>query len=149
MKILWLVSFRPIGKSKSNDIFQSIFVDSVKSLKSDIYFSITQFDENNVKNFVKSKNIKKFYINIKKKKLPKGKKYSNKIMLSNALEQFINQGPFNYLIFSTADIVVPSNLIETIKKINMGNVLFKNAVITKFIIVFKKSFYCIKFYFIP
>ena len=30
MKVLWLVSFRPIGKSKSNDLFQSMFVDSVK-----------------------------------------------------------------------------------------------------------------------
>ena len=31
MKTLWLVSFRPIGKSKVNDSYQSIFVDSVKS----------------------------------------------------------------------------------------------------------------------
>ena len=45
MKILWLVSFRPIGKSKSNDLFQSMFVDSVKSLNCDVYFSLTQFDE--------------------------------------------------------------------------------------------------------
>ena len=45
MKALWLVSFRPIGKSKSNDLFQSMFVDSVKSLDNDIYFSLTQFNE--------------------------------------------------------------------------------------------------------
>ena len=80
MKILWLVSFRPIGKSKSNDLFQSIFVDSVKSLDRDVYFSLTQFDEANVKKFVKQKKIKNFYKNISKKKLPKGKKYSNKYM---------------------------------------------------------------------
>ena len=36
MKTLWLVSFRPIGKSKINDTYQSIFVDSVKSLNGDI-----------------------------------------------------------------------------------------------------------------
>ena len=48
MKVLWLVSFRPIGKSKPNDLFQSMFVDSVKSLNADIYFSLTQFSEQNV-----------------------------------------------------------------------------------------------------
>ena len=59
MKALWLVSFRPIGKSKSNDLFQSMFVDSVKSLDNDIYFSLTQFNEKNVKKFIKEKK-KKF-----------------------------------------------------------------------------------------
>jgi len=121
MKILWLVSFRPTGKSKSNDMYQSIFVDSVKSLGGNIYFSITQFDEKNVQKFIKKKDIKNFYINVKKKELPKGKKYSNKIMLSNALNQFLKNGDFDYLIFSTADIVVPNNLLETLKEINLDN----------------------------
>ena len=67
MKVLWLVSFRPIGKSKSNDLFQSMFVDSVKSLNNDIYFSLTQFNEKNVKKFIKEKKIKNFYKNISKK----------------------------------------------------------------------------------
>ena len=40
MKTLWLVSFRPIGKSKINDTYQSIFVDSIKSLDEDITFSL-------------------------------------------------------------------------------------------------------------
>ena len=53
MKALWLVSFRPIGKSKTNDFYQSLFVDSVKSIDYDITFSLTQFDEKNVKNSVK------------------------------------------------------------------------------------------------
>ena len=70
MKVLWLVSFRPIGKSKSNDLFQSMFVDSVKSLNNDIYFSLTQFNEKNVKKFIKEKKIKNFYKNISKNKLP-------------------------------------------------------------------------------
>ena len=64
MKALWLVSFRPIGKSKINDSYQNIFVDSVKSLDFDIKFSLTQFDESNVKNFIDSKNIKNFFVNI-------------------------------------------------------------------------------------
>ena len=38
MKALWLVSFRPIGKSKSNDFYQSIFIDSVKSIDFDVTF---------------------------------------------------------------------------------------------------------------
>ena len=33
MKALWLVSFRPIGKSKNNDSYQSSFVYSIKKLK--------------------------------------------------------------------------------------------------------------------
>ena len=88
MKALWLVSFRPIGKSKINDFYQSIFVDSIKSLDLDITFSLTQFDEQNVSDFIKKKEIKNFYINIQKDKLPEGKKYSNKLMLDNALDQF-------------------------------------------------------------
>ena len=60
MRILWLVSFRPIGKSKSNDLFQSIFVDSIKSLNSEVWFSLTQFNEVNVKRFVQKKKLKIF-----------------------------------------------------------------------------------------
>ena len=74
MKVLWLVSFRPIGRSKSNDLFQSMFVDSVKSLDCDIYLSLTQFDESNVKKFIKQKQIKNFYTNISKKKASTRKK---------------------------------------------------------------------------
>ena len=121
MKALWLTSFRPIGNSKINDLYQSIFVDSVKALDFDICFSLTQFDEANVKDFVKKKKIKNFYINISKKKLPKGKKYSNKIMLDFALNQYLNNKGFTYLIFSTADIVVPSNLFKVLSKINLKN----------------------------
>lgn len=121
MKILWLTSFRPMGKSKSNDLFQSIFVDSVKSLNLDITFSLTQFEESNVEKLIEEKNINKFFINIPKSSLPEGKKYSNKIMLDNALEQFANQGDFQYLIYSTADIVVPNNLEFTLKNIKDQN----------------------------
>ena len=97
MKTLWLVSFRPIGKSKVNDTYQSIFVDSVKSLDEDITFSLTQFDEQNVKKFIDDKNIKSFYTNISKDELPNNKKYSNKLMLDNALSQFLNNDNFEYL----------------------------------------------------
>ena len=45
------------------------------------------------------------------------KKYSNKMMLSSALDKFI-ENDFKYLIYSTADIIVPNNLFEKIKKIH-------------------------------
>jgi hypothetical protein len=121
MKVLWLVSFRPIGKSKANDLIQSMFVDSVKSLKGDVSFSLTQFNETNVKKFIKEKKIKNFYTNISRSKLPYGKKYSNKLMLSKALDQFIDKKKFDYLVFSTADIIVPNNLLEVLKKIDQKN----------------------------
>ncbi len=137
MKALWLVSFRPVGKSKVNDIYQSIFVESVKSLDEDITFSLTQFDEQNVKQFIDDKNIKNFYINIPKKKLPNNKKYSNKLMLDNALSQFLNNDNFEYLIYSTADIIVPNNLFKILSKINEKNfcaLIYPNTHITNGIV---------------
>ena len=117
MKALWLVSFRPIGKSKVNDFFQSIFVDSIKSLDFDITFSLTQFDEENVKEFVEKKKLKNHYINIPKSELPSGKKYSNHLMLKNALNQFIEHD-YQYLVCSSADIIVPDNIFKSLSKIN-------------------------------
>ena len=55
MKILWQVSFRPLNKSKFNDNVQNIFLDNIKKFKADITFSITQFDDYGVKNFLKKK----------------------------------------------------------------------------------------------
>jgi hypothetical protein len=117
MKALWLVSFRPIGHSKINDYYQDLFVNSVKSLDFDVIFSLTQFDESNVKDFISKKNIECFYKNIKKDELPEGKKYSNKIMLDNALTQFIENDNFEYLIYSTADVIIPNNLFDNLSKI--------------------------------
>ena len=137
MKALWLVSFRPIGRSKTNDIFQSIFVDSVKSLDFDITFSLTQFEEPNVKEFIEEKKIKNFYIDISKKELPNNKKYSNKLMLDNALDQFISKDNFDYLIYSTADIIVPNNLFKNLSNIKDENfcaLIYPNTHITNGVI---------------
>tara|TARA_B100001142_G_C14315507_1_gene648346 strand:- start:170 stop:1045 length:876 start_codon:yes stop_codon:yes gene_type:complete len=133
MKALWLVSFRPIGKSITNDTYQNIFVDSVKSLNLDITFSLTQFDELNVKKFVDDKKIKNFYINIPKSELPENKKYSNKLMLDNALNQFLENDNFEYLIYSTADIIVPNNLfkiLSNIKEENFCSLIYPNTHVT-------------------
>ena len=61
MKALWLVSFRPIGKSKINDFFQNIFLDSISTIDFDITFSLTQFDEQNVTEFIEKKKDKKSF----------------------------------------------------------------------------------------
>ena len=119
MKALWLVSFRPIGKSKINDFFQNVFVESIKSLDFDVTFSLTQFEEPNVKEFIEKKEIKNFYLNITKSELPEGKKYSNKLMLENALNQFIDKDDFQYLIYSTADVIIPNNLFKVLSKIKL------------------------------
>ena len=121
MKFLWLTSFRPLGKSKINDFFQNIFVDSVQSLNLDITFSLTQFEEENVEEFIKKKNIKSYFNNLPKSVLPENKKYSNKIMLDFALDQYIEDGSFEYLVYSTADIIVPSNFAESLIKIKEEN----------------------------
>tara|TARA_Y100000741_G_scaffold21109_1_gene15556 strand:- start:3659 stop:4519 length:861 start_codon:yes stop_codon:yes gene_type:complete len=132
MKALWLVSFRPIGKSKINDFFQSIFVDSITSLDFDVTFSLTQFDEENVREFVEQKKIKNHYINIPKNELPEGKKYSNHLMLKNALNQYI-ENDYQYLICSSADIIVPNNIFKIMSKINKNEfcaLIFPNIHIT-------------------
>ena len=133
MKALWIVSFRPINKSKINDFYQSLFIDSIKSIDYDITLSLTQFDEQNVKSFIDRKEIKNFYMNISKQNLPKNKKYSNKIMLDNALEQFIENKDFQYLIYSTADIIVPNNLFVELSKIKLNeycSLIYPNTHIT-------------------
>jgi hypothetical protein len=136
MKALWLVSFRPIGKSEVNDFYQSLFVDSIKSIDFDITFSLTQFEEENVKEFIDKKKIKNFYKNILKTELPPKKKYSNKIMLDNSLDQFL-ENDFQYLIYSTADIVVPNNLFKTLSTINIDEfcaLIYPNTHITNGVI---------------
>ena len=137
MKALWLVSFRPKGKSKINDFYQNTFIESVKSIEAEVTFSLTQFDEQNVKQFIDEKKIKNYYINIPKNLLPPSKKYSNKIMLDNALDQFLKKGDFDYLIFSTADIIVPQNLFLELSKIEDENfcaLIYPNIHVTNGII---------------
>ncbi len=118
MSILWMVSFRPVGKSKNNDFYQNMFVDSLISLDHDITLSLTQFEEANVKKFIDNKKIKKHFINVPKTQLPNNKKYSNKIMLDNALSQYIDN-KYEYLVYSTADIIVPSRLFKVISQIQI------------------------------
>ena len=116
MKALWLVSFRPMGTSKINDFYQSIFVDSILSLNFDVTFSLTQFDEKNIQKFIDTKKLQNHFVNISKNELPSGKKYSNHLMLKNALNQFL-EDDYDYLICSSADIIIPNNLFKDLDKI--------------------------------
>ena len=134
MKILWQVSFRPLEKSQTNDHIQNLFIDNIKNFNADITFSITQFDDYGVKNFLKTKKIKYKYFNYSKKSLPNNSKYSNTIMLKNSLKYYLKNN-FDYLIFSNADVLITNKIINILKSVKikdyMGfiypNTLIKNG----------------------
>jgi len=135
-----MTSLRPIGKSAENDKIQDLFIKSVQNIEKPIKFSLTQFDDDNVEEYLIKNKINCYFLNIEKKKLPSGKKYSNKLMLKNGLNQFL-KNDFNYFIYSTADLLVPKNIfshIENMKEFNSyhefcalvyPNILKKNGII--------------------
>ena len=135
-----MTSLRPIGKSIENDKIQDLFIKSVNNIDKSIKFSLTQFDDDNVQEYLIKNKINCYFSNIEKKKLPIGKKYSNKLMLENGLNQFLKDD-FKYFIYSTADLLIPKNIfshIESMKEFNSSdeccalvypNILKKNGLI--------------------
>ena len=135
-----MTSLRPIGKSVENDKIQDLFIKSVQNIEKQIKFSLTQFDDDNVEEYLIKNKINCYFLNIEKKKLPRDKKYSNKLMLENGLNQFL-KSDFNYFIYSTADLLIPKNIfshIENMKEFNSyhefcalvyPNILKKNGII--------------------
>ena len=136
-----MTSLRPIGKSIENDEIQNLFVESLKNLNIEMTLSLTQFDDQGVQEYIYKQNIKNYFVNFEKKKLPIGTKYSNKIMLENAIDQYLKDD-FEYFVYSTADILVPKTIFQSIEKIktNVGiskdfcaliypNILKKNQII--------------------
>ena len=136
-----MTSLRPIGKSIENDEIQNLFVESLKNLNIEMTLSLTQFDDQGVQEYIYKQNIKNYFVNFEKKKLPIGTKYSNKIMLENAIDQYLKDD-FEYFVYSTADILVPKTIFQSIEKIktNLGiskdfcaliypNILKKNQII--------------------
>ena len=111
-----MTSLRPIGKSIENDEIQNLFIESLKNLKAEMTLSLTQFDDEGVKEYIEKQNIKNYFVNFEKKKLPDGNKYSNKIMLENAIDQYLKDD-FEYFVYSTADILVPVTIFQSIEKI--------------------------------
>jgi len=140
MSVLWMTSLRPIGKSTENDKIQDLFIKSAQNIEKPIKFSLTQFDDDNVEEYLIKNKINCYFLNIEKKKLPSNKKYSNKLMLENGLNQFL-KSDFNYFIYSTADLLIPKNIfshIENMKEFNSyhefcalvyPNILKKNGII--------------------
>ena len=139
-----MTSLRPIGKSLENDKIQDLFVKSLENFNSKITLSLTQFDDNGVEEYINNKKIKNFFINFPRNKLPSETKYSNKIMLDNALDQYLENN-FEYLVYSTADILLPGNLFEEVETIKSRigkdkefcslvypNILNKNGIIKSY-----------------
>ena len=122
MKFLWSTSFRSFGKSSNNDNIQRIFLNSIKSLNIDAALFVTQFGEVNVDDEIKKSGIKYFFKNAKNQ-IPINKKYSNKYMLKYSLEEFL-KGDYDYYVHSTADLIIPSNIKNSLLNFNKKNLLF-------------------------
>ena len=122
MKLLWSTSFRSFGKSGNNDHIQNFFLSSLVSAKFDLTLFATQFGEHSVEDAIKQKQLKYIYKDAKNK-IPQGKKYSNKYMLKYSLEEFLH-GDYDYYVHSTADLMLPFNMIENLIKFKNNNILF-------------------------
>ena len=120
-----MTSLRPIGQSIDNDNIQNLFIDSIKSIEAKVTLSLTQFDDEGVKEYLDKQNIKNYFVNFEKKNLPMGTKYSNKIMLENAINQYLKDD-FEYFVYSTADILVPKTIFQSIEKIKTKIGISKN-----------------------
>lgn len=122
MKFLWSTSFRSFGKSSSNDNIQRNFLSSLASKKFNLTLFVTQFGEIGIED-----EIKNYQINYKlkdaKNNIPINKKYSNQRMFKYSLEEFI-KGDYEYYVHSTADLILPFNLIENLAKFKNNNKLF-------------------------
>ncbi len=120
MKILWVTTFRSFGISKKNDVLQKKFLKNLQKLKCKITLSVTIFNEVNVKKNVNVKGIDTFFFK-NKKKLPHNSKYSQSICMQNAMKLFDKN--YDCIIWSTADISIPTNLINKILSYKEKNIL--------------------------
>ena len=131
MKLLISTSFRPFGTSKNNDLYQLMFLNSLKNLNCDLTICATQFDDSGVENILRESGLNYIYNNISKNNLPIGKKYSNHKILLTALQEFCKyEKNYDFFIYSCSDILLPSNLInELLKRKNIlgVNLVFPNT----------------------
>ena len=78
-------------------------------------------------------NINFIFKEYQKKKLPHGERFSNHIMCENALVEYLKKkSNFQYLVYSTCDIIVPTNILEELRKIKSKNFMayvFPNTLI--------------------
>jgi hypothetical protein len=131
MKLLIATSFRPFGISKNNDLYQLMFLNSLKNFNCDLTICVTQFDDLGVENILRESGLRYIYNNISKNNLPIGKKYSNHKIFRTALQEFCKfENNYDFFIYSCSDILLPSNLInELLKKkdIHGVNLIYPNT----------------------
>ncbi len=117
MKLLISTSFRPFGISINNDIYQLMFLNSLKNLNCNLTICATQFDDFGVENMLRESGLQYIYNNISKDNLPIGKKYSNQKIFLTALQEFCKyENNYDFFIYSCSDILLPSNLISELSK---------------------------------
>jgi len=113
MKLLISTSFRPFGISKNNDVYQFMFLSSLKNLNCDLTICATQFDDLGVENVLRESGLKYIYNNISRDNLPDGKKYSSQKIFYKALLEFCkNESNYDFFIYSCSDILLPSNFAD-------------------------------------
>lgn len=117
MKLLIATSFRPFGISKNNDLYQFMFLNSLKNFNCDLTICVTQFDDSGVENILRESGLHYIYNNISKNNLPIGKKYSNHKIFLTALQEFCkDENNYDFFIYSCSDILLPSNLTNELSK---------------------------------
>ena len=117
MYLLIETSFRPVAISKNNDLYQLMFLNSLKNLNCDLTICATQFDDLGVENVLRESGLNYIYNNISKNNLPDGKKYSNHKIFLRALQEFCKQeNNYDFFIYSCSDILLPSNLSNELLK---------------------------------
>lgn len=117
MKLLIATSFRPFGISKNNDLYQLMFLNSLKKFNCDLTICVTQFDDSGVENILRESGLRYIYNNISKNNLPIGKKYSNHKIFLTALQEFCkDENNYDFFIYSCSDILLPSNLTSELSK---------------------------------
>jgi len=133
MKLLISTSFRPFGISKNNDVYQLMFLNSLKNLNCDLTICATQFDDLGVENILRESGLKYIYNNISRGSLPDGKKYSSQKIFYKALFEFCkNESNYDFFIYSCSDILVPSNFANELlkRKDFLGvNLIYPNTLI--------------------
>jgi hypothetical protein len=133
MKLLISTSFRPFGISKNNDVYQLMFLNSLKNLNCDLTICATQFDDLGVENILRESGLKFIYNNIPRDSLPDGKKYSSQKIFYKSLQEFCkNESDYDFFIYSCCDILVPSNFANELlkRKDFLGvNLIYPNTLI--------------------
>ena len=131
MKLLIATSFRPFGISKNNDLYQLMFLNSLKNFNCDLTICVTQFDDSGVENILRESGLRYIYNNVSKNNLPIGKKYSNHKIFRTALQEFCkHENNYDFFIYSCSDILLPSNLVnELLKRIDIHgvNLIYPNT----------------------